>query len=81
MDNVPKGTVDPYLAFPLSPLQRTLKMRVQAGAQERQDRIIQAALTKTDLLAMDDGGDGDGKVSPYEFLCSTLVALVSNAVW
>lgn len=52
-----------------------LQMRVEKSAEARQKRILMATLTATDYLQMDK--DGDGKISPLEFLCRTLVKQVS----
>lgn len=61
------------LAFwtPLPP-----QMRVAGSTEARQKRILEATITKTDYHSMD--ADGDGLVSPYEFMCRTLVAQVSE---
>lgn len=48
------------------------EMRVAGSTEARQKRILEATITKTDYHSMD--ADGDGLVSPYEFMCRTLVA-------
>lgn len=50
-------------------------MAVEKSAEARQKRILMATLTVKDYMQMDK--DGDGKISPLEFLCRTLVKQVS----
>lgn len=50
-------------------------MRVAGTTEARQKRILEATITKQDYHSMD--ADGDGLVSPFEFMCRTLVAQVS----
>ena len=49
-------------------------MRVATTTEARQKRILLATITEKDYHSMD--ADGDGRVSPFEFMCRTLVAQV-----
>lgn len=57
---------------------RGVQAKIEAKTKARQSRVLLATIAAKDYAAMDK--DGDGRVSPIEFLSRTLVLQVKKGV-